>query len=178
MKPLLPSISKPPSSLVLEPSTAKPTRGKLRARLEVLAKKKRSVKRKPEASPEGCPPSWGKDLKARASSSPSSAVGVGGTSEGGGGGALSPPWRFFLFGLESQVAGWRALSCNAGQSEEGLLWCCRERGLYAFSCIARRWGCFLYPSRFRPQEGGRPVRRGSSSSSASGDHLCTSKRPH
>ena len=34
---------------------AKLTRGDLRACLEVLAKKKRSVKRKPQASLEGCP---------------------------------------------------------------------------------------------------------------------------
>ena len=63
--------------------------------MEVLAKKKRSVKRKPQASLEGCPPTRGKALKAGTSSSPSSAVGAGGFL--GGEGGLSPPWRFFLF---------------------------------------------------------------------------------
>ena len=72
LRPLLPSVSKPSSSLVLDPSTAKPTRGELRARMEVLAKKKRSVKRKPQAFPEGFPPAQCKALKAGASSSPSS----------------------------------------------------------------------------------------------------------
>ena len=50
------SVMKPPvlkssSPSVSEPLTAKPTRGELRSRLEVLAKKKRSVKRKPPSSP-------------------------------------------------------------------------------------------------------------------------------
>ena len=40
---------------VSKPLTAKPTRGELRSSLEVLAKKKRSVKRKPPSLPEGCP---------------------------------------------------------------------------------------------------------------------------
>ena len=89
-----PSVSKSPSPSVSEPLIAKPTRGELRAHLEVLAKKKRSVKRKTPTSPEGCPPARGKVLKVGASSSPSSAVGAGDSS---GGGRLSPPWRFFLF---------------------------------------------------------------------------------
>ena len=55
MKPSLPPISKSSSSSVLEPFIAKPTRGELRAHLEVLVKKKRSVKRKTQASPKGCP---------------------------------------------------------------------------------------------------------------------------
>ena len=54
MKPSLPPVSKPsllpavkssPSS-ALEPPVVKRTRGELRARVEVLAKKKRSIKRK------------------------------------------------------------------------------------------------------------------------------------
>ena len=76
----------------------------LRACLEVLAKKKRSVKRKPPTSPEGRPPAWGKILKVVASSSPSSDVGAGDSSRGSGGGVepplevlplsvWSPPWR-------------------------------------------------------------------------------------
>ena len=40
MRPSLPLISKSSSSFSLEPLIAKPTRGELRARLEVLAKKK------------------------------------------------------------------------------------------------------------------------------------------
>ena len=52
MKPLVPKSS-PPS--VSEPLIVKPTRGELRSRLEVLEKKKRSVKRKPPSSLKGCP---------------------------------------------------------------------------------------------------------------------------
>ena len=59
----------------------KPTPGELRSRPEVLAKKKRSMKRKPLSSPEGCPPTRGKTLKVGASPSPSSTVGVGDSSE-------------------------------------------------------------------------------------------------
>ena len=44
MKPSLPPVSKSSSSFTLEPLITKPTRGELRARLEVLAKKKMSVK--------------------------------------------------------------------------------------------------------------------------------------
>ena len=65
----------------------KPTRGELRSRLEVLAKKKRSVKQKPPSSPEGCPPARGKILKVGASSSPSSAVRAGDSS----GRVVEPP---------------------------------------------------------------------------------------
>ena len=82
MKPL---VSKSSSPSVSEPLIAKPTRGELWARLEVLAKKKRSVKHKPLTSLEGCPPTRGKILKVGASSSPSSAV-VAGDSLGGWGG--------------------------------------------------------------------------------------------
>ena len=81
MRPSLPPVSKSSSSSVLEPFTSKPTRGELRASLEMLAKKKRSVKRKPPTSPEVCPPTRGKILKVGASSSPSSAVGAGDSSE-------------------------------------------------------------------------------------------------
>ena len=45
--------------------------------MEVLAKKRRSVKRKTQASPEGCPPARGKTLKVGVSSSPLSTVGAG-----------------------------------------------------------------------------------------------------
>ena len=74
MKPSLPPVSK---SSVLQPFMAKPTQGELWARLEVLAKKKMSVKRKTQASPEGCHPARGKTLKVGASYSPSSAIGAG-----------------------------------------------------------------------------------------------------
>ena len=77
MKPL---VSKSYSPSISEPLIAKPTRGKLWARLEVLAKKKRSMKRKPPTSPEGCPPARGKILNVGASSSPSSTVGAGDSS--------------------------------------------------------------------------------------------------
>ena len=70
-------VPKSSSQFVSKPLTAKPTRGELRSRLEVLAKKKRGVKRKPLSSPEGCPPARGKTLKVGASPSPSSAVGAG-----------------------------------------------------------------------------------------------------
>ena len=127
MKPSLPHDSKFSSSSVLEPFKAKPTWGELRARLEVLAKKKRSVKRKPQASPEGCPPARGKILKAGASSSPSSAIGAGGPSGGpsstiGAGGPSGRGGRSSYFGLESHVIGRCTPSCNAERGEEGSLW--------------------------------------------------------
>ena len=68
----LPSVS--------EPLTAKPTRGELRSLLEVLAKKKRSLKLKPPSSPKGCPPARGKTLRVGASPSSSSTVGAGDSS--------------------------------------------------------------------------------------------------
>ena len=88
-------IPKSSSSSVSEPLTVKPTWGELRSLLEMLVKKKRSVKQKPPSSPEGCPPARGKTLKVGAYPSPSSAVGAG-DSSGGGGGGMSPPWRFSL----------------------------------------------------------------------------------
>ena len=83
MKSSLPLVSKSSSPFVSKPFFAKPTRGELRAHLEVLAKKKMSMKQKPQASHESCPPARGKILKAGASSSPSSAVRAGGPSGGG-----------------------------------------------------------------------------------------------
>ena len=77
MKPPVPKSSSP---YVSEPLTAKPTRGELWSHLEVLAKKKRCMKRKPPSAPEGCPPARGKIPKVEASSSPSSAVGDGDSS--------------------------------------------------------------------------------------------------
>ena len=73
-------VPKSSSLSVSKPLTAKPTRGELRSCLEVLAKKKRSVKRKPPSSSEGCPPARGKILKVGASPSPSSAAGAGDSS--------------------------------------------------------------------------------------------------
>ena len=75
-----PPVSKPSLPSVSEPLIAKPTLGELQARLEVLAKKKRSVKRKPPTSPEDCPPAQGKILKVGASSFPSSVAGAGDSS--------------------------------------------------------------------------------------------------
>ena len=69
-------VPKSSSPSVSETLTAKPTRGELRSGLEVLAKKKRSLKRKPPSSPEGFPPARGKTPKVGASSLPSSAVGA------------------------------------------------------------------------------------------------------
>ena len=104
MKPPIPKSS---SSSVSEPLTAKPTRGELWSRLEVLAKKKRSVKRKPPSSLEGFPLARGKILKVGASSSPLSAVGAGDSS----GRADEPPLGGSpYFGLESHVAGRRSPS--------------------------------------------------------------------
>ena len=77
MKPPVPKSSSPSISETL---VAKPTRGELRSCLEVLAKKKRSVKWKPPSSPEGWPPAQGKILKVGASSSPLFAAGVGDSS--------------------------------------------------------------------------------------------------
>ena len=53
----------------------------------MLAKKKRSVKRKTPTSPKGCPPARGKILKVGASSSPSAAAEAGDSSRG----AVEPP---------------------------------------------------------------------------------------
>ena len=82
-----PPVSKSSSPSVSDPLIAKLTWGELQARLEVLAKKKRSIKRKTPTSLERCPPARGKILKARASSLPSSAVGAGDSS----GRAAEPP---------------------------------------------------------------------------------------
>ena len=82
-----PPVSKSSTPSVLEPLIAKPTWGELRVRLEVLEKKKRSVKRKPSTSPEDCPLARGKILKVGASSLPSSAVGARDSS----GKAVEPP---------------------------------------------------------------------------------------
>ena len=57
MKPSLPPVSKSSSSFAMELLISKPTRGELRARLVVFAKKKMSVKRKTQACPKGFPPS-------------------------------------------------------------------------------------------------------------------------
>ena len=42
------------------PLVVKPTYGELRAPVELLAKKKRSIKRRAQDPPEGSPPAWGK----------------------------------------------------------------------------------------------------------------------
>ena len=81
------SVPKSSSPSVSEPLTSKPAQGEIRSCLEVLAKKKRSVKRKPPSSSEGCPPARGKTLKVGTYPSPSSAVGVGDSL----GGANNPP---------------------------------------------------------------------------------------
>ena len=70
MKPSLPPVSKSSSSFSLKPLIVKPTQGELRALLEVLAKKRRSVKWKTRSSPKGCPLARGKILKVGVSSSP------------------------------------------------------------------------------------------------------------
>ena len=82
-----PLVSRSSSPSVSEPLIPKPTWGELRSCLEVMAKKKRSVKRKPSSSLQGCPPVGGKILKVGASFLPSSAVGVGDSS----GRAAEPP---------------------------------------------------------------------------------------
>ena len=97
MKPSLPPVSK---SSILEPFKAKPTRGELWVRLEVLAKKKRSVKRKTQASLEDCPPARGKTLKVGASSSPSSAIGAGDSSRR----AAEPPLEVLPFSVWSPTS--------------------------------------------------------------------------
>ena len=81
------SVPKSSSPSVSEPLTSKPTWGELRSRLEVLAKKKRSVKWKPLSSPESCPPARGKTLKVGTYPLPSSAVRA---SESSGGANESP----------------------------------------------------------------------------------------
>ena len=95
-----PHVSKSFSPSVSEPLIAKPTQGELRARLKVLTKKKRSVKRKPPTSPEGCPPTLGNILKVGASSSPSSAVGVGDSL----GRAVEPPLELLPISVWSPMS--------------------------------------------------------------------------
>ena len=56
MKPSLPPVTKSSSSSALEPLIAKPVQGEFRACLEMLAKKKMSVKWKTQASSKGYPP--------------------------------------------------------------------------------------------------------------------------
>ena len=75
-----PSVLKSSSPSISEPLIAKLTWGVLRSCLEVLAKKKRSMKQKPPSSPEGCPLARGKIPKVGPSSFPSSAVGAGDSS--------------------------------------------------------------------------------------------------
>ena len=55
------------------PPTVKPTWEELRARVEVLSRRRRSAKRKPEASPERSLPARGKTPRLGASSPSSSA---------------------------------------------------------------------------------------------------------
>ena len=100
MKPPVPKSS---SHFVSEPLAAKPTRGELLSRLEVLAKKKRSVKRKPPSLLEGCPPARGKTLKVGASPLPSFSSGAGDSSRR----ADEPPLEVLpisVWGLTSQGA--------------------------------------------------------------------------
>ena len=80
-------VSKSFSPSILEPLIAKLTRGELRAHLEVLAKKKRSVKWKTPTSLEVWPPTRGKILKVGFSSLHSSVIGAGESS----GRAAEPP---------------------------------------------------------------------------------------
>ena len=96
MKPSLPPVSKSSSSFALEPLIAKLTRGELRARLEVLPKKRMSVKRKTQASPLA----WGKTLKVGVSSSPLSTVGAGDSS----GRATKPPLEVFPISVWSPTS--------------------------------------------------------------------------
>ena len=79
MKRFVPKSSSPSVSV---PLTSKPTLGELRSRLEVLAKKKRSVKWKPLSSSEGCPLARGKTLKVGTYPLPSSAFRAGDSSGG------------------------------------------------------------------------------------------------
>ena len=104
------SIPKSSSPSVSEPLTAKPTRGELRSCLEVLAKKKMSMKRKPPSLTRGLPPYSGKDPKG------------GGLSltfvrcrswRLFGGEGDEPPLEVLLIGLESHVTGRRSPSYNA-----------------------------------------------------------------
>ena len=105
MKPSMPPVSEPSpppavkSSLssALEPHVAKSTRGDLRARVEMLAKKKRSIKRKTQASPEDSPPAWGKIMKGGVFSSPLSAVRAGDSS----GKAAEPPLAVLIISVRS-----------------------------------------------------------------------------
>ena len=93
-------VPKSSSLSISEPLTLKPTQGELRSRLEVLTKKKRSVKWKPPSSPEGCPPTRGKTLKVGTYPPPSSAVGAGDSS----GGANESPLEFVTISVWSPTS--------------------------------------------------------------------------
>ena len=67
LKPSPPSVMKPSRE---GPSAVKPTQEELQARVESLAKKKRSVKRKAQAPPDSSLAIRGKILRLRASSPP------------------------------------------------------------------------------------------------------------
>ena len=70
LRPSLPSVLKPSRE---GPSTMKPTQEELQARVESLAKKKRSIKRKSQAPPESSLAIRGKIQRLGASSPPSTA---------------------------------------------------------------------------------------------------------
>ena len=70
LRPSLPFVTKPSRE---GPFAVKPTREELQARVESLAKRKRSVKRKAQAPPKSSLAIWGKILRLGSSSSPSTA---------------------------------------------------------------------------------------------------------
>ena len=159
---------------VPEPLTLKPTRGELRSLLEVLVKKKRIVKQKPLSSPEGCPPTQGNTLKVGTYPMPSSAVEAGDSSRGANESTLKvlpiSVWSPTSWGtappliVPDEVTGNPDLS-KAARDEESLI-SHAELAVGAVSSILldfdlRRVGAFVH--------------RGGSSSSSSGNHLCTSK---
>ena len=155
-----PYVSKSPSPFVLEPLITKPTRGELWASLDVLAKKKRSVKRKTPTSLEGCPLARGKILKVGASSSPSSATGAVDTSAGGGGGGGGGGWPLEVL----PISVWGPTSRGAAPSlampdevrRDRFVAVGSEDSLLSHAELAVG-GNFLHPSIFQSQEGGRPV---------------------
>ena len=81
----------------------------------MLAKKKRSVKRKTPTSPEGCPPARGKILKVGASYSPFSAVGAGDSS----GREVEPPLEVLPISVWSPTSRGTAPPLTMSDEERG-----------------------------------------------------------
>ena len=150
-----PPVSKSSSPSVSEPLITKPTRGEIRAHLEVLAKKKRSMKRKPPTSPEGCTPTRGKILKVEASSSPSSAVGARDSSGGGGGGGGGGRLEVLPLSVWSPTSRGAAPPPAMPDEMTGIVITLRLQGVRTLCFLMRSSPLGLFPPSFATPTSGR-----------------------